>query len=102
MTSHRSIRLSDYEVKAIKETAEEVFGKGTKVFLFGSRTDPEKRGGDIDLYVVPGSREDLFNKQIKFLAKLKLRIGEQKIDLILSEDPERPIEKEALKTGVQL
>ena len=102
MRSPKSVRLSDYEIKAIKETAEEVFGKGTEVFLFGSRTDPQKKGGDIDLYIIPKSKEDLFNKQVRFLARLKLKIGDQKIDLILREDPERPIEKEALRTGVRL
>ena len=102
MSSRKSVRLNDYEVKAIKDIAEEVFGKGTKVFLFGSRTDPTKKGGDIDLYIIPAKREDLFDKQIKFLAKLKLRIGDQKIDLVLQEDPGRLIEKEAMETGVEL
>ncbi len=45
----RKIRLSDWQINAIKRSAEESFGKGTKVILFGSRVYPEKRGGDIDL-----------------------------------------------------
>lgn len=72
------VRLSDWEVKAIKDIAEEVFGEGTRVFLFGSRTDPTKRGGDIDLYIIPANRENLF------------------------DDPERLIEREAMETGVEL
>ena len=101
-TSRKPIRLTDYEIKAIKETAEEVFGKGTRVFLFGSRADPMKRGGDIDLYIIPADRKNLLDRQIKFLARLKIRIGDQKIDVVLQENPERQIEKEALKTEVEL
>ena len=102
MSYRKAVRLNDYEIKAIKDIAEEVFGKGTRVFLFGSRTDPKRKGGDIDLYIIPAKREDLFDKQIKFLAKLKLRIGDQKIDLVLQEDPGRLIEKEAMETGVEI
>ncbi|NPA41729.1 MAG: nucleotidyltransferase domain-containing protein [Aquificae bacterium] len=100
MTS--KVRLSQEEIEAIKNTAKKVFGEGTKVILFGSRVDPNKRGGDIDLYIIPASRENLFDKRIRFLAQLKMEIGDQKIDLVLAEDPSRPIEQEALKTGVEL
>ncbi len=96
------VRLSDYEIKAIKETAKEVFGKDTKVFLFGSRTDPHKRGGDIDLYIIPEDKKNIFDKKIDFLVKLKLKIGDQRIDVITQEDPNRPIERIAMETGVEL
>ena len=96
------VRLSDYEISAIKETAEEVFGKGTKVFLFGSRVDPTKRGGDIDLYIIPRKRDNLFDRELKFKSKLQLKIGERKIDVVISRDPKRAIEKVALENGVEL
>jgi len=102
MRDNTKIRLTEMEIKAIKELAVEVFGEGTRVFLFGSRTNPSKKGGDIDLYIIPANREKLFDKYIKYLAKLKLTIGDQKIDLILQEDPNRPIEKEALEKGIEL
>ncbi len=44
----KKVRLKDQEVNIIKETAEKFFGKGTKVYLFGSRVYPEKKEGDID------------------------------------------------------
>ncbi len=40
----RSIRLSKKEVEAIRKTAKEVFGKEAKVYLFGSRVNPELKG----------------------------------------------------------
>jgi len=102
MTYPKRLRLSEREIKAIKELAIEVFGEETRVFLFGSRIDPSKKGGDIDLYIIPANREKLFEKYLRYLAKLKLTIGDQKIDLILQEDPNRPIEKEALEKGIEL
>ncbi|MDF2953007.1 MAG: hypothetical protein OD816_000252 [Thermodesulfobacterium sp.] len=38
----RKIRLSEKEIEVIKKSAEEIFGKGTKVYLFGSRVDLKK------------------------------------------------------------
>jgi len=98
----KKIRLSEKEIEIIKRSAEEIFGKGTRVYLFGSRTDPSKRGGDIDLYIKPQIKENLFEKRIKFIIKLWEMLGEQKIDVILEKDPEREIEKIALKEGIEL
>jgi predicted nucleotidyltransferase len=38
------------EVKAIKQTYDEVFKYGD-IYLFGSRVDDTQKGGDIDLYI---------------------------------------------------
>jgi len=40
--------------------------------------------------------------ELEFLALLKQRIGDQKIDVILAINPNRPIEQEALAKGVKL
>ena len=96
------VRLSDREVSAIKETAKDVFGEGTRVILFGSRVDLSRKGGDIDLYIIPADKEDPFEKKLKFLVKLKQKIGDRKIDVVIQRDPERDIEKVAMLTGVEL
>ncbi|MCX7100560.1 MAG: nucleotidyltransferase domain-containing protein [Methylobacter sp.] len=95
------MRLTAYEVNAIKESAQEAFGPAVEVFLFGSRVDDEKKGGDIDLYIKAKTGNDIYHK-IKFLVKLEQKIGEQKIDVILAVDKNRPIEQQAIKTGVLL
>jgi predicted nucleotidyltransferase len=95
------MRLSREEVAAIKKCFRNVFGSG-KVFLFGSRVDDTKKGGDVDLYIVPEKKESFYDKKLKFLVALKKIIGEQKIDVIIAKDPNRLIEKEALKNGVEL
>ncbi|ACO04909.1 MULTISPECIES: nucleotidyltransferase domain-containing protein [Persephonella] len=96
------VRLTEEEIKAIKETAQDIFGKKTEVYLFGSRTDIDKKGGDIDLYIIPEKRDNLFDRKLKFLVKLKSRIGEQKIDVIIAGSCDKDIEKVARETGVLL
>jgi len=96
------VRLSERYRRIIRETAERIFGAGTEVYLFGSRVDDTRRGGDIDLYIVPGEKTELFEKKSRFLAQLWSLIGEQKIDVIIAKDPERPIEKIARKEGIRL
>jgi predicted nucleotidyltransferase len=95
------MRLTAFEVNAIKQSAEEVFGSTVEVVLFGSRVDDEKKGGDIDLYIKAQTGSD-FAHQIKFLVALEQKIGEQKIDVILAIDKNRPIEQQALSTGILL
>ncbi len=45
------MRLTQEEIDTIVRIAREIYGWEVKVFLFGSRTDDSKRGGDIDLLV---------------------------------------------------
>ena len=85
----QKVRLSKEEIKTIKQTAEEIFGKGTKVYLFGSRVYFERKGGDIDLYIKPVFKDNLLERKLKFLTKLWEKLGEQKIDIILEKDPKR-------------
>jgi predicted nucleotidyltransferase len=95
------MRLSEYEIQSIKKSFLNVFKDGS-ISLFGSRVDDTKKGGDIDLFIqTPKDKATLENK-IKFLVMLKEKIGEQKIDVILSRDKSRLIEQEALKNGIIL
>ena len=96
------MRLTKYEVEAIKRAFKETFEDG-KVYLFGSRVDDTKRGGDIDLYLVPSKKfDDEMERKIRFLIKLDEYIGEQKIDVVLAKDKNRLIEQESLREGIEL
>ena len=46
------MRLSLEEVRSILFTAEQIFGQDCSIWLFGSRVDDSKRGGDIDLLIL--------------------------------------------------
>jgi len=91
------MRLSEKEVRTIKSILQEIFEDVT-IYLFGSRLDESKKGGDIDLFVI--SNNATLQNKIKALAKLK-RLLHKPVDLVLHKDFTREIEKEALK-GIKL
>jgi predicted nucleotidyltransferase len=95
------MRLNNFEVEAIKKSFKEVFKSG-EIYLFGSRVADTKKGGDIDLFIKTDEKKNLLEKKIDFLVKLKMKIGEQKIDVVISKDKTKFIELEALKTGIKL
>ena len=95
------MRLSNQEINSIKKAFKEVFEDG-RIFLFGSRVDDSKKGGDIDLYLIPKNKSYTLKQKIRFLAKLDEYIGEQKIDVVLAKNNDRYIEKEAIKSGIEL
>jgi predicted nucleotidyltransferase len=79
------VRLQTKEATAIKQAVQNIFGKGSKVFLFGSRVDDTKKGGDIDLYIETTAHKDLFKKKIALLQKLYEQLDEQKIDVVIND-----------------
>lgn len=96
------MRLTEFEAKSIISNTKHFFGSEARVYLFGSRIDDGEKGGDIDLYIIPGDTDDLYQKKTKYLVALKQTIGEQKIDIVFAKDPTRSIEQVALKDGVEL
>lgn len=100
------MRLTQQQIDSIKQATEETFGPDVKVWLFGSRVDDTKRGGDIDLYVElpsidPQHRHEL---ETSFWVRLQRALGERRIDIVthLQGTPLRPIDKQAHDTGVRL
>lgn len=71
-----------------------------EVYLFGSRTDDQARGGDVDLLVL-SQRIRLMDK-LDILADLHRELGEQKIDLVVYPDLSRPFARIAASEGVRL
>lgn len=99
------MRLTIEQTEAIRQTTAEIFDATTPIWLFGSRVDDSKRGGDIDLLVAPRALnvEQALQAKIRFLNKLEKRIGERKVDLIIEmPNDTRPIVQIAHQTGVPL
>ncbi len=99
----KRVRLSDDEIKIIKEVSKEVFGKDVEVFVFGSRAFMDKRGGDIDI-LVKSPRKISVSEKLEFLAKLELKGIGRKVDLIVISPGTRlkEIHLEAIREGVQI
>ncbi|MGE4511813.1 MAG: nucleotidyltransferase domain-containing protein [Sulfurimonadaceae bacterium] len=93
------MRLSNKEVHIIREKIRAIFGDAV-VYLFGSRVDDTKEGGDIDLYIIPKIKEELFTKKIKIKTILEDALYKP-VDIVIAKNGERLIEQEALK-GIKL
>ena len=77
------------------------------MWLFGSRVDPHKSGGDLDFYIETLEPKLTVANQQKtnFIIELQDKLGDQKIDVvinILSSNYEIPIYNIARETGVKL
>jgi len=99
------MRLSTDQIQAIRQAATASFGEDTAVWLFGSRADDRKKGGDIDLLVCPPATaaDQPFAKKIKMLSLLERQLGERKIDLVIEQPGDlRPIVLVAHATGIQI
>jgi len=96
------MRLKPEQTLFIKATVARHFGAGARVWLFGSRVDDAKRGGDVDLYVDPPAREELFHRRVRCLGELTDGLP-YPVDLVVAEpDAPRAIDRIALKQGVPL
>jgi predicted nucleotidyltransferase len=80
------MRISSEQRKAIKSVLKSVF-KTNAIYLFGSRADDSKRGGDLDLLVIgdgPFSMDNILKARMELIR----RLGEQKIDLLYEKKGE--------------
>lgn len=100
------MRLSSSQIEAIKQETKHFFGAQAEVWLFGSRVDDTRRGGDVDLFVraATGDAEQLAAARFAFLARIKRRIGDRKIDLVLQREGDEvlPIHDPVRQQGVRL
>lgn len=99
------MRLSTEQVRIIRLAAQKSFGPKARVWLFGSRVDERKHGGDIDLLIrtESGPADVLLEQKIRFLRLLEDTIGERRIDAVIETPGDsRPIVHVAHETGVAL
>lgn len=93
------LRLKDQDVEIIKNIIH-AFDTEADIFVFGSRADDVRHGGDIDLLVL--SKKITFDDRRKIKLRLVDQLGAQKIDLIVAEDTSKPFVKIARDEGVKL
>ena len=70
------MRLTTDQIQAIRDAASSTFGDKAAVWLFGSRVDDAKKGGDIDVLVRPAPMTDdePFAKKIRMLILLDIEL----------------------------
>ncbi|MEE4297453.1 MAG: nucleotidyltransferase domain-containing protein [Wenzhouxiangella sp.] len=99
------MRLTNEQVHHIKQVTAEIFGEGARVRLFGSRTDDQKRGGDVDLLVETDSPVE---DEVWLAARLSARISRsmqgRRVDVLVQAPgiKEHPIHRIARAEGVVL
>jgi predicted nucleotidyltransferase len=102
------MRLTPEQVAIIRSAAAEVFGSDARVWLFGSRVDDAKRGGDIDLLIETRDRlapDELVRRRTRYAARLYRGLGEQRIDMVITvrgEPDSLPVVAAARHHGIQL
>jgi hypothetical protein len=95
------MRLKASEKNAILRQAAR-FAPGGESYLFGSRTNPASRGGDIDLLLLTDDKLPL--RKLRAMRRAILgEIGEQKLDIVnFPRHADHPFKDLALAGGVRL
>lgn len=99
------MRLDPQERHLIRAAVAKRFGPSARVWLFGSRTDDNARGGDIDLLIDCDEpiAEDL-RAALILETELQEALGDQKIDILIAHPggSETPLHRIARSTGLLL
>jgi len=93
------MRITEQEKRAIIDAVKSA-DPNAKIWLFGSRADDGKKGGDIDIGVL-SSKVDVM-EEIEITQKIFDKIGERKIDLAVSKDGQEAFFKFAVTKGILL
>lgn len=98
------MRLSKGTRQLIVESVHHYFSDSAQVWLFGSRCDDSKSGGDIDLYLEDQDIDEPVYKRILLKIALQDKLGMQKIDLVYHDRrlPLQPIHLIAKEEGILL
>ena len=76
------MRLSKRIINILQDNITKSFGN-VNIYLFGSRTDDSKKGGDIDLAIDTNISKEEFRKKKSLFLSLLVRIDfDYKIDIV--------------------
>ena len=95
------MRLADEKIRLLKSTILSIL-PGAKVYLFGSRVDDNKKGGDIDILII-ADRTLNFIEEGQIERNFFKHYGSQKLDLVsFKETDKTPFKTVALMNAIQL
>ena len=93
------MRITQYEKNVIIYAVNEIDATAN-IWLFGSRNDDNKKGGDIDIGIL--SQKIDVMEEIKIKQMICDKIGEQKIDIVVSKDGQETFFKHVVANGLLL
>ncbi len=99
------MRITPQQVQITKNTVDRILGTANKVLLFGSRTNDNQRGGDIDLLIETDAT--IINRAAvlcRLYGALTMVLGDRKLDILLkdAQTADAPIFETARHTGIML
>jgi predicted nucleotidyltransferase len=95
------MRITEHEKNVIIDAVKNA-DPDAKVWLFGSRTDDSKKGGDIDIAIFSEKINKDVMQEIQVRRFICDKIGEQKIDIVTTKDGKEAIFKLAMAEGIEL
>ena len=96
------MRLTPAQIDTIKSTATAVLGEGVQVWLYGSRLDDQRRGGDVDLLVQTSRKASVMDRaRFKYQVELTLQLP---VDVLMVQTGQNasPFETIARSKAVEL
>jgi uncharacterized protein len=94
------MRITDHEKNVIINAVKSIDPEA-EVWLFGSRADDNKKGGDIDIAIL-SERINTVMRKIQIRRFICDGIGEQKIDIVTTNNGKEAIFRLAVAEGVKL
>jgi uncharacterized protein len=95
------MRITEREKNVIIDAVKST-DPNAKVWLFGSRVDDSKKGGDIDIAIFSDKIDKNIMQKIQVRRLICKRIGEQKIDIVTTNSGKEAIFRLAVAEGIQL
>ena len=103
------MRITPEQLKIFSMYAHQYFGEDAKIWLFGSRVDDGKKGGDYDFLVETSlfDADEIIRRKIVLLTKLQgtAQFEDEKIDIVVKRRTgtfEMPIYQVAKHDGVRI
>ena len=93
------MRVSNKTIAVLTDLARTHFGEAAQVRLFGSRTNDQARGGDIDIQIV--APNSTYRDEIAFLVNAEREL-DQRVDLRVQRGDRLLIDEIAFKEGIIL
>ncbi|PIF04192.1 MAG: DNA polymerase subunit beta [Arcobacter sp.] len=96
------MRLSKRVLERLQDSIKKSFGD-VNIYLFGSRTDDDKKGGDIDLAIDTNISRQEFRKKKSLLLSILTRVDfEYKIDIVNFNTKNKLLYSEIQKNHIKL